>query len=383
MFQASRPAPISDTERLQRLQNLRHAMREQDISALLLGSSESLRYFTGLVWHQSERLLGAVVTQTALHYIVPGFEKTRVDTLPHIEGDIHLWQEEESPAELVARLVEKNGRIALDEALPLFGYHALAKACGQERLVDGGQLISSLRSVKSPAEIAIIQYAMDLTLEVHKRAHSAMKPGIRASEMVRFIDDQHKALSGGNSSYFCIVSFGTATSLPHGADGDQILHEGDVILVDTGLRIDGYHSDITRTYMLENPGAEFADAWALEREAQQAVFDAATPGAACGSLDDAARAVFTRHGLGPDYALPGLPHRAGHGLGLEIHEAPYIVRGNTLPLTKGMCFSNEPMLVYPGKFGIRLEDHIYMTEQGAKWFTRPAAGPTQPFQHDA
>lgn len=383
MFQAPRPAPISDAQRLQRLETLRRAMLDQDIAALLLGSTESLRYFTGLVWHQSERLLGAVVTQTGLHYIVPGFEKTRVDTLPHVEGDIHLWQEEESPAELVATLVGQKGRIALDEALPLFVYHALANACGQERLVDGGPLISGLRSIKSAEESAIIQYAMDLTLEVHKRAHAAMKPGIRASEMVRFIDEQHRALSGGSRSHFCIVSFGSATSLPHGADGDQVLQEGDVILVDTGLRIEGYHSDITRTYMLDEPSAEFADAWAIEREAQQAVFDAAHLGAACGSLDDAARAVFLRHGLGPDYALPGLPHRAGHGLGLEIHEAPYIVRGNGLPLARGMCFSNEPMLVYPGKFGIRLEDHIYMTETGAKWFTPPAAGPTRPFQQGA
>lgn len=380
MFKPPGPASISTAERLQRLKRLRLAMREQDIEALLLGSTESLRYFTGLVWHQSERLLGAVITQSALHYIVPGFEKSRVDTLPHIEGDIHLWQEEESPAELVARIVGRAGRIALDDALPLFVYHALAKACGQDRLVDGGHLISSLRSLKSSAEIEIIQYAMDLTLEVHRRAHAAMKPGIRASQVVQFIDEQHRALSGGSGSYFCIVSFGTATSLPHGADGDQVLQEGDVILVDTGLRIEGYHSDITRTYVLEKPDAAFADAWAIEREAQQAVFDAARIGAACGSLDDAARAVFGKHGLGPDYAMPGLPHRAGHGLGLEIHEAPYIVRGNTLPLAKGMCFSNEPMLVYPGKFGIRLEDHIYMSDDGPQWFTRPAMAPTQPFQ---
>lgn len=380
MFKPPGPASISTAERLQRLERLRLAMREQDIDALLLGSTESLRYFTGLVWHQSERLLGAVITQSGLHYIVPGFEKSRVDTLPHIEGDIHLWQEEESPAELVARLVGPAGRIALDDALPLFVYHALAKACGQDRLVDGGHLISGLRSLKSSAEIEIIQYAMDLTLEVHRRAHAAMKPGIRASQVVQFIDEQHRALSGGRGSYFCIVSFGTATSLPHGADGDQVLQEGDVILVDTGLRIEGYHSDITRTYVLEKADAAFAEAWAIEREAQQAVFDAARIGAACGSLDDAARAVFGKHGLGPDYAMPGLPHRAGHGLGLEIHEAPYIVRGNTLPLAKGMCFSNEPMLVYPGKFGIRLEDHIYMSDDGPQWFTRPAMAPTQPFQ---
>ncbi len=378
MFSA-KPAPITNEERQHRLERLRRLMQGQGVTALLLGSTESLRYFTGLVWHQSERLLGAVITSTSLHYIVPGFEKSRVDTLPHLEGEVHIWQEEESPAALVASLIGDKGRVALDDALPLFIYHSLAKALGQDRLLDGGALISSLRSRKSSSEIAIIQYAMDLTLEVQKRAHGIMKPGIRASEVVRFIDEQHRELGGEGGSYFCIVSFGTATSLPHGADGDQTLQEGDVILVDTGTRIDGYHSDITRTCVLDEPDADFARAWAIEREAQQAVFDAAKPGASCGSLDDAARSVLAKHELGPDYALPGLPHRAGHGLGLEIHEAPYIVRGNSLPLSEGMCFSNEPMLVYPDRFGIRLEDHIYMGEDGAKWFTQPAISPTQPF----
>jgi Xaa-Pro dipeptidase len=379
MFLDNKPALIDNTERFDRLERIRADMEQRDIDALLLGSSESLRYFTGLVWHQSERLLGAVITRNGLHYIVPGFEKSRVDTLPCIDGDVHIWQEEQNPAALVASLIGQTGRVALDDALPLFIYHALARELGQDRLVDGGPLISALRMHKSPSEITIIQYAMDLTLEVQKRAHAMMRPGIRASEVVRFINEQHLELGGDGGSSFCIVSFGTATSLPHGAEGDQTLRDGDVILVDTGTRIDGYHSDLTRTYVLDAPSTEFADAWAIERQAQQAVFDAATLGASCSSLDDAARSVMLKHGLGPDYTLPGLPHRAGHGLGLEIHEAPYIVRGNLLPLSQGMCFSNEPMLVYPDQFGIRLEDHIYMGSDGARWFTQPAKSPTQPF----
>lgn len=345
---------------------------------MLLGSTESLRYFTGLVWHQSERLLGAVVTPTALTYIVPGFEKSRVETLPHLPGEIATWEEEQSPSELVASLLGDKGKLALDDALPLFAYHALVASIGAERVADGGRLIRDLRLRKSPAEIAIIEYAMGLTLEVHKRAHAIMKPGILASEVVRYIDEQHRLLGASEGSTFCIVSFGAATALPHGADGDQTLSGGDVILVDTGTRIDGYHSDLTRTYVLDEPSEEFARAWAIEREAQQAVFDAARIGAPCHSLDDAARATLSRHGLGPDYQLPGLPHRAGHGLGLEIHEEPYVVRGNTVPLAEGMCFSNEPMLVFPGRFGIRLEDHIHMTANGPAWFTKPAKGPTEP-----
>ncbi len=375
----SRPALISDAERQLRLQRLRENMEASGAAGVLLGSTESLRYFTGLVWHQSERLLGALVTPTTLTYIVPGFERSRVESLPHLTGDIATWEEDESPAALVASLLGANGRLALDDALPLFTYYALLASLGAERLADGARLIRDIRIRKSAAEIAIIQYAMNLTLEVQKRAHAIMTPGIRASEVVRYIDDQHRALGASGGSTFCIVSFGAATALPHGAEGDQVLEEGQAILVDTGARIDGYNSDLTRCYVLGEPDAEFARIWSIEREAQQAVFDAARIGAPCHSLDDAARAVLARHGLGPDYKLPGLPHRAGHGVGLEGHEEPYLVRGNTTLLEPGMCFSNEPMIVVPDRLGIRLEDHIYMTDEGQRWFTQPAKGPTEPF----
>jgi Xaa-Pro dipeptidase len=376
----SHPVPkITDEERRQRLIRLQASLEEKGLGGILLGASESLRYFTGLVWHQSERLLGALVTPKSVTYIVPGFERSRVESLPHLPGEIVVWQEDEASAALVASLVAANVKIALDDALPLFVYHQLAAVFGADRLTDGGRLIRDLRLRKSKAEIDLIQYAMNLTLEVHRRAHAFIKPGVLASDVVRHIDEQHRALGATGGSSFCIVSFGVATSLPHGADGEQAYAPGDVVLVDTGCRLDGYHSDLTRTYVLEEPTREFATAWAIEREAEQAVFDAARLGATCGSLDDAARKVLAKHGLGPDYVLPGLPHRAGHGLGLEIHEEPYIVRGNATVLEPGMCFSNEPMIVFPDRFGIRLEDHIHLTETGPQWFTQPAKGPTEPF----
>jgi Xaa-Pro dipeptidase len=367
---------ITEEERRGRLSRLRERMQASGIAATLLGPTESLRYFTGLVWHLSERLLGAVVTEDRLVYIVPGFERSRVETLPHLPGDIMVWEEEESSVALVSRLVGGSGKLALDDALPLAFYHAFAEHMGPSRLVDGGPMIRALRAIKSPAEITLIQYAMGITMDIHRRVRDTIAPGTAASEVVRFIDQQHRAAGADDGSTFAIVSFGQATSLPHGADGDQILRAGDVILVDTGCRIDGYHSDLTRTYMLDGDG-EFERAWAIEREGQQVVFDAAKIGASCESLDAAVRNAFARHGLGPDYRLPGLPHRAGHGLGLEIHEAPYIVRGNQTPLSPGMCFSNEPMIVFPGMFGVRLEDHIHMAEDGPRWFTTPSAGPSE------
>lgn len=374
------PVPrITEEERQQRLSRLRKLLDAQGLAGVLLGPTESLRYFTGLVWHASERFLGALVTLDGLYYIVPGFERSRVETLPHLPAEILEWQEEESSAALIARVLGNTGTLALDDNMPLYFYNALAAELRTGRLVNGGPIINGLRRIKSSAEIALIQYAMNLTLDVHKQAHALLKPGILASEVVEFIDRRHREAGAVGGSTFCIVSFGEATSLPHGADGDQTLGEDDVILVDTGARIDGYHSDLTRTYKLKSGDSAFEDAWAIEREAQQAVFDAAKLGAACSSLDDAARAVLARHSLGPDYKLPGLPHRAGHGLGLEIHEEPYIVRGNTTVLQAGMCFSNEPMIVFPQKFGIRLEDHIYMASDGPHWFTQPSRGPTEPF----
>jgi Xaa-Pro dipeptidase len=374
------PVPkITDEERRQRLVRLQASLEDKGLGGILLGASESLRYFTGLVWHQSERLLGALVTPKSVTYIVPGFEQSRVESLSHLPGEIVAWQEDEASAALVASLLPANMKLALDDALPLFIYHQLAAVFGADRLTDGGRLIRDLRLRKSQAEIDLIQHAMNLTLEVHRRAHAFIKPGVLASDVVRHIDEQHRALGATSGSSFCIVSFGVATSLPHGADGEQAYAPGDVVLVDTGCRLDGYHSDLTRTYVLEEPTKDFAAAWAIEREAEQAVFEAARLGATCGSLDDAARKVLAKHGLGPDYILPGLPHRAGHGLGLEIHEEPYIVRGNATVLEPGMCFSNEPMIVFPDRFGIRLEDHIHMTETGPQWFTEPGKGPTEPF----
>ena len=152
-----------------------------------------------------------------------------------------------------------------------------------------------------------------------------------------------------------------------------------MILIDTGCRVDGYHSDITRTYALDKVKDEIEDIWNVEKEAQIAAFNAAKPGTPCGQVDLAAREVLYRYNLGPDYQLPGLPHRTGHGIGLDIHEGPYLVKGDNTPLDKGMCFSNEPMIVVPNKFGVRLEDHFYMTEHGAKWFTEPQNSLYQPF----
>jgi len=223
-----------------------------------------------------------------------------------------------------------------------------------------------------------MRQAKAMTLEVHRRAARILAPGIRASTVKRFIDDAHRAL-GAAGSTFCAVQFGTATAYPHGLPGDQQLDEGALVLIDIGCTVDGYHSDITRTYAFGRVADDIRALWDLEKEAQAAAFDAVEPGAPCESVDAAARRVLERAGLGPDYRLPGLPHRTGHGIGLAIHEPAYLVRGDRTPLAPGMCFSNEPMIVVPERFGIRLEDHMYVTETGAAWFTEPQHSLDRPF----
>jgi Xaa-Pro dipeptidase len=217
-----------------------------------------------------------------------------------------------------------------------------------------------------------------MTLEVQRRAARILAPGMYASEVVRFIDQAHRAI-GSAGSTFCIVQFGASTAFPHGLPQDDVLREGDMVLIDTGCAVQGYNSDITRSYVFGAPTDEQRAIWAIEREAQQAAFDAARPGTSCEQVDRSARAVLERHALGPGYQLPGPPHRTGHGIGLSIHEAPYLVRGDATILAPGMCFSNEPMIVMPGKFGIRLEDHFHVTDDGATWFTLPSPSIELPF----
>ena len=234
---------------------------------------------------------------------------------------------------------------------------------------------------KSAKEIELIQRAMDMTLAVHKATASMLHEGISTIEVEAFIQKAHQKV-GASGNYFCIVLFGVASSFPHGVKDPQYLKKGDVVLIDTGCSVQGYISDITRTYVYGQANERQREFWNYEKEAQLKAFEAAKLGDTCGDVDEAARSYLASKNLGPDYQLPGLPHRTGHGIGLDIHEWPYLVKGNPHKLAQGMCFSNEPMLVVPDEFGIRLEDHFYMTDKGPKWFTQPSHSIDDPFALD-
>jgi Xaa-Pro dipeptidase len=370
------PAPIGGAERGDRVARVQAALDRAGADALLVAAGPSLRYFGGVTWSPTERLVALTIPASGRPTMIcPAFELGSLTAELAIDAAIMLWEEDEAPTTLVERAVGAGTRLAVDPLLPF----AMAERLrARLTLIDGAPIIDGLRSVKSPAELALLAHAKATTLEVQRLTARILAPGIRASEVRRFVDDAHRAM-GTAGSTFCAVQFGGATAFPHGLPGDQRLEEDQLVLVDTGCVVDGYHSDITRTYAFGRVGDDVRAMWELEREAQAAAFAAVRPGEPCEHVDAAARAVLEAAGLGPGYALPGLPHRTGHGIGLSIHEPAYLVRGDRTPLTPGMCFSNEPMIVVPGRYGIRLEDHFHVTDDGAAWFTRPQPSIDRPF----
>ena len=376
--------PIQKEEFQSRIKRALELMKSQGVKAMYLHAGTNLFYFTGTKWNSSERMVGAILFDDGdLHYIAPEFEKGTILDFMLIDGVVECWEEHESPYQLFSTILSNKGsnegNIALDEATPFFITNGIAKLGNNYKLVDAKPITAGCRMIKSKAEIEIIHAAMDITLEVQKAAARILRIGISAKEVVDFINEAHKRYGIPSGSYFCIVLFGVDSSFPHGVKTPKNLEENEVVLIDTGCVLYNYISDITRTYVYGNANEEQTRIWNIEKETQQAAFDAAQLGNTCASVDLASRKVLESHGLGPDYKLPGLPHRTGHGIGLEIHEWPYIVRNDQTILKPGMTFSNEPMICIPNKFGIRHEDHIYMTENGPKWFTKPMHSIENPF----
>jgi Xaa-Pro dipeptidase len=379
----SEQAPaISGDEYQQRLQHARVLLQELGADAMLVSAGSSLRYFAGVPWAASERLVALLITAHGDPLLFcPAFEEGSLDAVLKIPVLKRLWEEHEDPYARVAQALGERGArtLALDPGAAFAIHSGLRAHLDARAIVDATAVIDGCRMCKSPAELALIQQACEMTLLVQRLAAGIASEGLGSDALVRFIDEAHRALGADNGSTFCIVQYGHATAFPHGIPGVQHLREGDLVLIDTGCTVHGYHSDITRTWIYGRPSDAQQRIWDLEQAAQAAAFAAVRPGVACEQIDHAARRVLQAGGLGPDYRLPGLPHRTGHGCGLAIHEAPYLVRGNARPLQPGMCASDEPMIVVPEHFGVRLEDHFYVTEDGAQWFTPPSPAIDQPF----
>ena len=328
-------------------------------------------YYTGVKWGLSERPFVVVIPAVGdIAYVTPAFEEMRARELIKFSNDVRTWQEDESPYALIAGILRDRGvatgRIAWEERVRYFIVDGVRHEIPAANYVIGTPVTAGCRMYKSPAEIALLQKANDITIALYRAVFPLLAEGMTQGDLSRYIVAGYKKL--GTSGY-ALISFGKYTAFPHGSIQPQKLHEGDMVLVDGGCRVEEYESDITRMAVLGKPTPRQLQVWAVERQAQDAAFAAAKVGAPCESVDAAARKVLVSAGFGPDYKVPGLPHRTGHGIGLDGHEWTNFVRGNKTPIQPGMCFSDEPTITIYGEFGVRLEDCLHITEQGPVFFT--------------
>jgi len=373
--------PITIAEREQRIEAARERMREHGLDAIYLEAGTSLDYFTGVRWGCSERMLGAVLpARGELAYICPAFEEARLREMLSFGDDVRVWEEHESPFERVAGILQDrgvaNGRIGFEESVRFFLFDGIRRAAPRAEMVNADPVTIPCRGLKSPAEIALMQRATEITVEAFKACIASLHEGMSQREFGELSVAAHRAL--GTDGHID-VQFGETTAFPHGSRKVTFLREGDVVLMDGSCTVEGYCSDISRTIVFGRSTARQREIWTLEQAAQAAAYEAAQLGVPMEAVDAAARAVIVDAGFGPDYKVPGLPHRTGHGIGLDIHEHYYVVRGNRTPLAAGMCFSNEPMIAIYGEFGVRLEDCIYMTEDGPRYFSEPSPAIDRPF----
>lgn len=377
------PPPISQAERLQRIAKARQLMQQNGIGSVIVESGSSLDYLTGVQWHRSERLTAAVIPAQGDPIIVtPFFESPSIAEMLAIPAEIRTWNEDEDPLKLVAGFLKERGvasqPVAFEETDRYFIFDRLAQQMPGLKAVTANPVVRALRLIKSPAELALMQTANDITLRAMRHAGENAKLGMTPADYGAAIDAATAKLGG--SPEFSLVLIDEAAALPHGSKKPQVTKAGSTVLFDCGCTVHGYQSDISRTFVYgAAPTPEQRKVWDQVHEGQQIAIKAAKIGAPCGSIDDAVRAAYESWGYGPGYKLPGLSHRTGHGIGMDGHEPAYLVHGDMTPLAPGMCFSDEPGIYIPGKFGVRLEDCWYMTEAGPKFFSNPPPSIDHPF----
>jgi len=378
---ANRPPPIGPAEREARIAKAQKLMRAQGVSALLVEPGSSLIYFTGIHWSRSERLTCAIIpAEGEIGVVTPFFEEPSVRESLGVKAEVRTWQEHEDPLALVAGWLRDrklgSGVVAIEETNRYFIVDGLAKTLPTAKIQNGAPIVRGCRMIKSPAEIALMHHATDITMAAYRYTIPKVEAGMRPSDIGRMMNQATRALGGDPE--FELILLGEAAAYPHGSGKPQSVKPGEVVLMDCGCTVEGYQSDVSRTFVHGEPTAKQRKVWSEVQKGQQIAFEAAKLGAAAGSVDDAVRRYYVGLGYGPDYKLPGLSHRTGHGIGLDGHEPVNLVRGETVTLAPGMCFSDEPGIYIPGEFGVRLEDCFHMTEQGPRWFSQPSVSIEKP-----
>jgi Xaa-Pro dipeptidase len=374
--------PITVEERQARVQKAQRLMAENKIEAIVLDSGTSMTYFTGMSWGQSERTMVAIIpAKGEVKYVCPAFEAERLRELIKIGTEVRTWEEHESPYKVIAGVLKdygiRAGSIGMEERLRFFIFDGVRKEAPQLNYVSADPVTMNCRLIKTPAELALMQKANDITVAAYKAAIALLHEGMTPADFSSSAADAFSRLGvRGDLS----ANFGPASAYPHGSIQTQHLKKGDVVIMDDGCKVEGYCSDISRTIVFNaEPTKRQREIWDLEKKAQAAGFAAARIGDPCENVDAAARKVITDAGFGPGYKIPGLPHRTGHGIGMDIHEWGNMVKGNKTALQAGMCFSVEPMVAIYGEFGVRLEDCAYMTADGPRWFSQPSPSIEHPF----
>lgn len=376
--------PISVDERRARIEKAKQLMSANKIDALMLTGGTSMVYFTGMSWGNSERLTAVIIPVKGAPFVVtPKFEEERtleqVKLGPLGQGtDVLTWNEHESPSALVAQGLRTRGisvgAIGIEETVKFVFVDNLAQAAPQLRVVSGTPVTAGCRTIKDAHELALMKLASAVTLKAYEAAYKSLKEGMTQDDFADLVALAHKRLGFSGSAG---VQVGQYSALPHGSITPQKVQEGSILLIDGGCKVEGYSSDLSRTFVLGKATDKMKQVFDIEHAAQTAAFKAARPGVPCGDIDAAARKVIVDAGYGPDYKY--FSHRVGHGMGMDGHEWPYLVKDNPLPLAPGMTFSDEPGIYIPGEFGIRLEDDWVVTESGADMFTPQSPSLEDPF----
>ncbi len=376
--------PITREERHGRQERARQLMTESGLDAIVLMAGTSLQYFAGVRWWGGERTFALILpAKGAAFYVCPAFEEGRareqiVNSPDGAQADVRVWQEDESPYRLVSQGLKERGivtgKLGIEETIHFVFADGIAKASPQATITSATPVTAGCRMIKSAAEIALMRLASQVTLAAYEAAYLAVKDGMTQPQLEALVSQAHERLGFSGEAD---VQVGEFSAFPHGSVTPQVVHEGTIVLMDGGCFVEGYQSDITRTYVLGKASDKMKSVFDIVHRAQSAALAAARPGAECGSVDAAARKVVTDAGYGPDYKY--FTHRLGHGLGMDGHEWPYLVRGNPFKLLPNITTSNEPGIYIRGEFGIRLEDDMHVTENGAELFTPQSPSLEDPF----
>ena len=366
--------PIGVDERLARIGKAQRLMRQQNIDAILLEPGSAMLYFTGISWWRSERLTAVVIPREGeIGVVTPFFEEPSVRESMTFGDDVRTWHEHDSPFQRVAGFLQdrniSSGRIGLEGTVRQFVAVGLAEAAPGLEITTAEPVTRGCRMFKSANEIALMKKANEVTLTAYRHVYGQLERGMQPSDVKSLMQTAQKELGGTGS--WSMALFGAASAYPHGTDIQQEIEEGQIVLMDCGCSVHGYQSDISRTFVIGEPDSRQREVWNTVRQGQQIAFETAQAGAPAGSVDDAVRRHYESLGWGPGYQVPGLSHRTGHGIGMDGHEPVNFVHGEQTLLAPGMCFSNEPGLYDFNSFGVRLEDCLYLTEEGPAWFTVP------------